>query len=99
MRLWIFDGTGTKEPTIGTLERLLEAFNAHDLDEVTSCFVDDCVLETCADRTRGGVGSKAETVPAKDSRADSPASPTSTTATTATGSAEARDAPSGSSPA
>jgi hypothetical protein len=36
MRLWIFDGTGTKEPTIGTLERPLEAFNAHDLDEVTS---------------------------------------------------------------
>ena len=47
-------GTGTNEPTSGTLERLLEAFNAHDLDEVMSCFVDDCVLETCADRTRGG---------------------------------------------
>jgi hypothetical protein len=39
---------------VGTLERLLEAFNAHDLDELTSCFVDDYVLETCADRTRGG---------------------------------------------
>jgi ketosteroid isomerase-like protein len=36
-------GTGTNEPT---LERLLEAFNAHDLDAVMGCFVDDCVLET-----------------------------------------------------
>src|SRR5947209_15260161 len=27
------------------LKRLLEAFNAHDLDAVMSFFVDDCVLE------------------------------------------------------
>ena len=28
-----------------TLERLLDAFNAHDIDAVMSFFVDDCVLE------------------------------------------------------
>jgi ketosteroid isomerase-like protein len=33
------------EPSIETLERLLQAFNAHDLDAVMSFFVDDCVLE------------------------------------------------------
>jgi ketosteroid isomerase-like protein len=37
--------TGINEPTIETLERLLDAFNAHDLDSVMSFFVDDCVLE------------------------------------------------------
>jgi ketosteroid isomerase-like protein len=37
--------TGTDESTTETLERLLDAFNAHDLDAVMSCFVDDCVLE------------------------------------------------------
>lgn len=31
--------------TIETLERLLDAFNAHDLDGVMSFFADDCVLE------------------------------------------------------
>lgn len=31
--------------TIGTLERLLDAFNAHDVDAVMSFFADDCVLE------------------------------------------------------
>jgi ketosteroid isomerase-like protein len=38
--------TGTNQPTIETLERLLAAFNAHDIDAVMSFFVDDCVLET-----------------------------------------------------
>jgi ketosteroid isomerase-like protein len=33
------------EPSIETLERLLDAFNAHDLDAVMGFFVDDCVLE------------------------------------------------------
>ncbi len=33
------------EPTIEALERLLDAFNAHDLDAVMRFFVDDCVLE------------------------------------------------------
>ena len=37
--------TGTSKPTIETLERLLDAFNAHDLDAVMAFFVDDCVLE------------------------------------------------------
>jgi ketosteroid isomerase-like protein len=31
--------------TIVTLERLLDAFNAHDLDAIMSFFADDCVLE------------------------------------------------------
>lgn len=33
------------EPTVAMLERLLDAFNAHDLDAVMGFFVDDCVLE------------------------------------------------------
>jgi len=37
--------TGMNEPTIETLARLFDAFNAHDLDSVMSFFVDDCVLE------------------------------------------------------
>jgi ketosteroid isomerase-like protein len=31
--------------TVETLERLVAAFNAHDLDAIMSFFVDDCVLE------------------------------------------------------
>jgi ketosteroid isomerase-like protein len=31
--------------TIETLERVLEAFNAHDLDAIMAFFADDCVLE------------------------------------------------------
>ena len=31
--------------TVATLERLLDAFNAHDLDAVMGFFSDDCVLE------------------------------------------------------
>lgn len=38
--------TRMNEPTVETLERLLDAFNAHDLDAVMSFFADDCVLET-----------------------------------------------------
>ena len=33
------------------LKRLLEAFNAHDIDAVMSFFVDDCVLEMRVERT------------------------------------------------
>jgi ketosteroid isomerase-like protein len=36
---------GKSEPTVETLERLLDAFNAHDLEVVMSFFTDDCVLE------------------------------------------------------
>ena len=38
-------GTETNEVTVATLERLLEAFNAHDIDAVMSFFAADCVLE------------------------------------------------------
>ncbi|HEX5468771.1 MAG TPA: nuclear transport factor 2 family protein [Gaiellaceae bacterium] len=31
--------------TVETLERLLDAFNAHDLDAIMSFFTEDCVLE------------------------------------------------------
>ena len=37
--------TGINEPTVELLERLLGAFNAHDLDAVMGFFVDDCVME------------------------------------------------------
>jgi ketosteroid isomerase-like protein len=36
----------TGKVTVETLRRLLDAFNAHDLDAVMSFFTDDCVLET-----------------------------------------------------
>jgi ketosteroid isomerase-like protein len=35
----------TGEVTVETLQRLLDAFNAHDLDAVMGFFTDDCVLE------------------------------------------------------
>jgi ketosteroid isomerase-like protein len=37
--------TGTGKVTIETLQRLVDAFNAHDLDAVMSFFTDDPVLE------------------------------------------------------
>ena len=37
--------TGTGEVTVETLQRLVDAFNAHDLDAVMSFFVDDPVLK------------------------------------------------------
>ena len=35
----------SKPISVAALKRLLEAFNAHDIDAVMSFFVDDCVLE------------------------------------------------------
>ena len=35
--------TETNQVTVETLERLLDAFNAHDIDAVMSFFADDCV--------------------------------------------------------
>jgi ketosteroid isomerase-like protein len=35
----------TPRATIESLQRLLEAFNAHDIDAVMTFFTDDCVLE------------------------------------------------------
>ena len=37
--------TGPGKATVETLQRLVDAFNAHDLDAVMSFFVDDPVLE------------------------------------------------------
>jgi len=33
------------EVTAGTLKRVLEAFNRHDVDVIMTFFADDCVLE------------------------------------------------------
>jgi ketosteroid isomerase-like protein len=38
-------GAEESEVTVETLERLLDAFNAHDIDAVMRFFSDDCVLE------------------------------------------------------
>jgi ketosteroid isomerase-like protein len=38
-------GTEANPVGIQTLERLLDAFNAHDIDAVTTFFADDCILE------------------------------------------------------
>jgi ketosteroid isomerase-like protein len=35
----------TSKATVETLQHLVDAFNAHDLDVVMSFFTDDCVLE------------------------------------------------------
>jgi ketosteroid isomerase-like protein len=37
--------TGADKATIELLQRLVDAFNAHDLDAVMSLFTDDAVLE------------------------------------------------------
>jgi ketosteroid isomerase-like protein len=37
--------TETNQVTVATLERVLDAFNAHDLDTIMSFFADDCVFE------------------------------------------------------
>jgi SnoaL-like domain len=86
------------QPTIETLERLLDAFNAHDLDAVMSFFVDDCVLELPRgpdpwgrrlegrDRVREGLAGRFAGIPDVHY------------ASTAIGSAEAAGAPNGSSP-
>jgi ketosteroid isomerase-like protein len=34
----------TNQVTVETLERLLDAFNAHEIDTVMSFFADDCIL-------------------------------------------------------
>jgi hypothetical protein len=39
---------------VGTLERLLAAFNAHDIDAVMSFFADDCELGRRGPIRRGG---------------------------------------------
>jgi ketosteroid isomerase-like protein len=61
--------------TIATLERLLDAFNAHDLDAIMSFFADDCILEMPRgpdpwgrrlegrERVREGLASRFEGIP------------------------------------
>jgi ketosteroid isomerase-like protein len=38
-------GQEPQQVSVATLKRLLETFNAHDIDAVMSFFADDCVLE------------------------------------------------------
>jgi hypothetical protein len=79
--------TGTGKATIETLQRLVDAFNAHDLDAVTSFFTDDPFWSCHVARIRGPRGSRGGRRCARGWQAGSPASPTSTTARTVTGSA------------
>lgn len=37
--------TDTPSPMLSILERVLDAFNRHDLDEIMSYFADDCTFE------------------------------------------------------
>ena len=71
--------------TVETLQRLLDAFNAHDLDAVMSFFTEDCVLEMPRGPHPWGRRFEGGRPCDRDWQAASPASPTSTTATTATG--------------
>ena len=87
--------TGTGKVTIETLQRLVAAFNAHDLDAVMSFFTDDPVLELPRgpdpwgrrfqgrEEVRAGLASRFAGIP------------TSTTARTVTGSAATGAARSG----
>jgi hypothetical protein len=43
---------GTDQRRLEALKHVLEAFNRHDLDAITSHFADDCVFES----PRGPVG-------------------------------------------
>jgi ketosteroid isomerase-like protein len=45
-RPWEGTGIETDRRTLDALQRVLEAFNRHDLDAIMSHFADDCVLET-----------------------------------------------------
>jgi ketosteroid isomerase-like protein len=38
--------TSAQAVTVETLERVLDAFNRHDLDAIMACFAEDAVLET-----------------------------------------------------
>jgi hypothetical protein len=87
--------TGTAKVTIETLRRLVDAFNAHDLDSVMRCFADDPVLELPHGPDQWGGGSRGGRRCARGWQAASPASPASTTATTVTGSAATGAARSG----
>ena len=89
--------TESNQLTVEMLEKLLDAFNSHEIDAVTSFFADDCVLEMPrGTRIHGGEGWKGGSESARDLRAASPVSPTLTTATRATGSPASAAAPNGS---
>ena len=86
---------GSGKATVETLQRVVDAFNAHDLDAVMSFFTDDPVLELPRgphpwgqrfegpEEVRAGLASRFAGIP------------TSTTATTGTGSAATAAARSG----
>jgi ketosteroid isomerase-like protein len=65
----------TDETRLGVLRRMLDAFNAHDLDAIMALFADDCVFESprgpdpCGRRFEGkaavreGLGARFTTIP------------------------------------
>jgi len=67
--------TATDQDRLTVLERLLDAFNAHDLDAIMSMFADDCVFESPRgtepwgrrfegrDAVREGLGARFTTIP------------------------------------
>jgi ketosteroid isomerase-like protein len=88
--------TDTGKATIETLQRLVVAFNAHDLDAVMSLFVDDPVLELPRGPNPWGQRFQGREEVRSGWPAASPASPMSTTARTVTGSPATGAARSGS---
>jgi taurine dehydrogenase small subunit len=67
--------TTTDQDRLTVLERMLDAFNAHDLDAIMSLFADDCVFEAPLgtepwgrrfegrDAVREGLGARFTTIP------------------------------------
>jgi hypothetical protein len=78
---------GTGKVTIETLQRLVDVFNAHDVDAVMGFFTTTRSWSCPAGRIRGGGGSWGGRPSERGWPVASPASPTSTTAMTVTGSA------------
>lgn len=78
--------TETNQVTVETLERLVDAFNAHEIDAVMSFFADDCVLEMPRGPDPWGRRLEGRERVREGLRAASLVSPTFTTATIAIGS-------------
>ncbi len=84
--------------SVQTLERFLDAFNAHDLDALMTFFTEDCIVDMPRGPAPWGRDLRVLRTCARGSPPVSQAFQTSTTATTAIGSRETEAAPNGSSP-
>ena len=78
-----------------SLQALLDAFNAHDLDAIMSCFTEDCVFDTPRGPAPGGHRLVGKQQVRKGFQARFDGIPTSTTARPATGRAVIAGCPSG----